>query len=226
VDQYPALIVIAQTAPDIAETIRFARTQNLQVAVTGTGHGVIRNADDCLLLDTSRLAGVRMDVASQTAWVGAGTQWDAVLKAAHMEGLAPLLGSSPSVGVVGYTLGGGFGWLARKYGLSTDSVNYFEVVTANGEQVKASATENADLFWGLRGGGGNFGVVTGLEVRLYPVTTVYGENLYYPVDSAREAFTVFRQWIADAPDELTSAYVLMNFRPSRKCRNSCAASPL
>lgn len=213
VDQYPALIVIAQTAPDIAETIRFARTQNLQVAVTGTGHGVIRNADDCLLLDTSRLAGVRMDVASQTAWVGAGTQWDAVLKAAHMEGLAPLLGSSPSVGVVGYTLGGGFGWLARKYGLSTDSVNYFEVVTANGEQVKASATENADLFWGLRGGGGNFGVVTGLEVRLYPVTTVYGGNLYYPVDSAREAFTVFRQWIADAPDELTAAYVLMNFPP-------------
>lgn len=213
VDQYPALIVKAQSAPDVIETIRFARAQNLQVAVTGTGHGVVRNADDCLLLDTSQLAGVRLDVPSQTAWVGAGTKWGAVLKAAQVEGLAPLLGSSPDVGVVGYTLGGGFGWLARKYGLSTDSVNYFEVVTANGEQVKASATENADLFWALRGGGGNFGVVTGLEIRLYPVKTVYGGNLYYPVEKAREAFALFRQWIANAPADLTAAFVLMNFPP-------------
>lgn len=213
VDQYPALIVLAKTAPDVVETVRFAGAQHLQVAVTGTGHGVIRNANDCLLLDTSPLAGVYMDVASQTAWIGAGTKWDTVLKATQEVGLAPLLGSSPDVGAVGYTLGGGMGWLARKYGLSTDSVNYFQVVTAAGQQVQASAAENSDLFWGLRGGGGNFGVVTGLEIRLYPVKTVYGGNLFYPVDSAGEAFTRFREWIANAPDELTASFVLMNFPP-------------
>lgn len=213
VDQYPALIIQAQTPSDVVESIRFAGDQRLSVAATGTGHGVIRNADEALLLHTSRLAGVRIDPTAQTAWVGAGTKWETVLKAAQMAGLAPLLGSSPDVGVVGYTLGGGFGWLGRKYGLATDSVNYFEVVTANGEHLRASAAENADLFWGLRGGGGNFGVVTGLEIRLYPVTTVYGGNLYYPVESAGKAFALFRQWIADAPDELTAAFTLMNFPP-------------
>lgn len=213
VDQYPALIVRPQTTRDVAETIRFAEAQSLPVAVTGTGHGVIRKADNALLLDTSPLAGVHLDAAAQTAWIGAGTKWGTVLSAAQAEGLAPLLGSSPDVGVVGYTLGGGFGWLARKYGLATDSVNYFEVVTAGGEHIKASATENADLFWGLRGGGGNFGVVTGLEMRLYPVRHVYAGNLYYPVENAREAFTLFRQWISGVPHELTAAFVLMNFPP-------------
>ncbi|MCX8024181.1 MAG: FAD-binding oxidoreductase [Thermanaerothrix sp.] len=213
VDQYPALIVIAQTPTNVSDAIRFAGEQHLSVAATGTGHGVIRNADKALLLNTSHLAGVRVDPIAQTAWVGAGTKWETVLSAAQMEGLAPLLGSSPDVGVVGYTLGGGFGWLGRKYGLSTDNVNYFEVVTADGEHIRASATENTDLFWGLRGGGGNFGVITGLEIRLYPVTTVYGGNLYYPMESARAAFARFRDWIANAPNELTASFVLMNFPP-------------
>ena len=128
-------------------------------------------------------------------------------------GLAPLLGSSPDVGAVGYTLGGGMGWLARKYGLSTDSVNYFELVTADGRRVRASAQENPDLFWGLRGGGGNFGVVTGMEIRLYPVRMVYGGNLFYPISLAKEVYAHYRSWIAGAPDELTSSVVLMNFHP-------------
>ena len=185
VDQYPAMIVEARTAEDVAEALRFAQSQGLDVAVTATGHGVIRKADHSLLIDTSKMAAVEVDAAARTAWVGAGTKWGAVLEAAQAAGLAPLLGSSPDVGAIGYTLGGGMGWLVRKYGLSADSVNYFEVVTVNGERVRASATENADLFWGLRGGGGNFGVVTGMEIRLYPVTTVYGGNLFYPV-SQRE----------------------------------------
>ena len=213
VDQFPAMIVTTKTADDVAESIRFAQALGWEVSVMATGHGVIRKADACMLIDTSKMAAVRVNAAEQTAWVGAGTKWAPILEAAQAVGLAPLLGSSPDVGAIGYTLGGGMGWLARKYGLSTDSVNYFEVVTANGELVKASATENADLFWGLRGGGGNFGVVTGMEIRLYPVTTVYGGNLFYPVSIAKEVFAHYREWIANAPDELTSSIVIMNFPP-------------
>jgi FAD/FMN-containing dehydrogenase len=117
------------------------------------------------------------------------------------------------VGAVGYTLGGGIGWLARKYGLSTDSVNYFEVVTANGQLLQISATENSDLFWGLRGGGGSLGIVTGMEIKLYPVTTIYGGNLYYPIEQAREVITHYREWLPSVPDELASSFALMNFPP-------------
>jgi FAD/FMN-containing dehydrogenase len=200
VNQHPALIVIAQTADDIAEAVRFADAQDLSIAVQATGHGVIREASDSLLLVTSQLTDVRVDPSTRTAWVSAGAKWGRVLAQTQPFGLAPLLGSSPDVGAIGYTLGGGMGWLARKYGLSTDSVNRFELVTADGEIIRASREENADLSWGLRGGGGNFGVVTGMEIRLYPVTTVYAGNLYYPAQNAREVYAHYRQWIATAPD--------------------------
>jgi FAD/FMN-containing dehydrogenase len=213
VDQYPALIVFAQSAEDIVEAVRFADAQNLGVAVKATGHGTIHEANDSLLIDTSQMTDVRVNAAALTAWVSAGVKWGRVLEQTQAVGLAPLLGSSPDVGAVGYTLGGGMGWLARKYGLSTDSVNYFELVTADGQRVRASAQENADLFWGLRGGGGNFGVVTGMEIRLYPVNMVYGGNLFYPISLAKEVYTHYRSWIANAPDELTSSIVLMNFPP-------------
>jgi len=213
VNQYPALIVIAESVDDIVEAVKFAHKNDLQVAVQATGHGVIREADDSLLIVTSRLTEVQIDPVTRTAWISAGAKWGRVLPQAQAVGLAPLLGSSPDVGAVGYTLGGGMGWLARKYGLSTDSVNQFELVTADGEIVRASKYENPDLFWGLRGGGGNFGVVTGMEVRLYPVTTVYAGNLYYPAQKAREVYAHYRQWIANAPDELTSSVVLMNYPP-------------
>ena len=213
VNQYPAVIVIPQSAEDIAEAVRFADQENLSVAVKATGHGTIREANDSLLIDTSQMLEVRVDAAAQTAWVSAGAKWGRVLDAAQAVGLAPLLGSTPDVGAVGYTLVGGMGWLARKYGLSSDSVNFFELVTADGRRLRASAQENADLFWGLRGGGGNFGVVTGMEIRLYPLSTVYGGNLFYPIGMAKEVYARYRHWIADAPDELTSSVVLMNFPP-------------
>jgi FAD/FMN-containing dehydrogenase len=117
------------------------------------------------------------------------------------------------VGVVGYTLGGGMGWLARKYGLSADNVIYFEVVTADGRLIRVSQTENADLFWALRGGGGAFGIVTGMEIKLFPVTTVYGGNLYYPAEMAKEVIIRYREWIKDAPDELTSSFAIFNYPP-------------
>lgn len=213
VDQRPALIVVVHSANDIVEAVRFAQAQGLEIAVKATGHGVIREADDSLLIVTSQMTDVRVDAGKQTAWVSAGAKWERVLEASQAVGLAPLLGSAPHVGAVGYTLGGGMGWLARKYGLSADSVNQFELVTADGTLLRASATENADLFWGLRGGGCNFGVVTGMEIRLYPVTTFYGGNLFYPLHLAGEVYGRYRRWIADAPDELTSSVVLMNFPP-------------
>ncbi|HET9909437.1 MAG TPA: FAD-binding oxidoreductase [Anaerolineales bacterium] len=213
VEQHPAVIVIAQSAEDIAEAVGFANANDLDIAVKATGHGTIREANGSLLIVTAHMNDVQIDAAAQTAWISAGTKWGRVLEQAQAVGLAPLLGSSPDVGAVGYTLGGGMGWLARHYGLSIDNVNYFEVVTAQGEIVTASSTENSDLFWALRGGGGNFAVVTGMEVRLVPVKEVYAGNLYYPAELAPEVFARFETWAANAPDELTSSVVLMNFPP-------------
>jgi FAD/FMN-containing dehydrogenase len=156
---------------------------------------------------------VHIDAGSRTARIAAGAKWGAVLEKAQDEGLAPLLGSSPDVGAVAYTLGGGMGWLARRYGMAADSVRRFDVVTADGEQVRASRTEHPDLFWGLRGGGGSLGIVTGMEIELYPVTTVYAGNLYYPRAQAAEVFRRYRDWIASAPDELTSSVLIMNYPP-------------
>lgn len=197
----------------MAEAVRFAHATDLKVAVQATGHGVVRPANDSLLIITSQFTEVRVNAESRTAWVGAGTKWGKVLEQTQAVGLAPLLGSSPEVGAIGYTLGGGMGWLARKYGLSVDSVNCFEVVTADGQIVEASAMQNSDLFWGLCGGGGGLGVITGMEIRLYPITTFYGGNLYYPIDQAKEVFARYREWIATAPDELTSSIVIMNYPP-------------
>lgn len=210
VDQHPAVIVVAENAADIQQAVRFANSQDLSIAVQSTGHGVARPADGSLLIVTSRLQSLKIDPESQTAWLGAGLKWGAVLPKTQEYGLAPLLGSSPDVGVVGYTLGGGMGWLARKYGLSADSVLAFELVTPDGELRRASTSEHPDLFWGLRGGGGNFGVITAMEIKLYPVTTVYGGNLFYPPALAREVGRRYRAWIAEAPEELTSSFVLMN----------------
>jgi hypothetical protein len=133
-----------------------------------------------------------------------------VLAEAQAHGLAPLLGSSPTVGAIGYTLGGGFGWLGRKYGLATDSVLSFDVVTADGQPRLVSAGEHPDLFWGMRGGGSGLAVVTGMTVRLYPVETVYGGNLIYPAELANEVLRRWREWIKTVPDEMTSAVKIMN----------------
>lgn len=209
----PALIVRAENADDVAAAVRFARAEGLPVAVQSTGHGVVRTADGALLILTSAMNRVEVDAHTRTAWVEAGALWREVLEPAQAVGLAPLLGSSPEVGAVGYTLGGGLGWLARKYGLAADSVQYFEVVTADGEKVIASATANPDLFWGLRGGGGSLGIVTGMAITLYPVATIYGGSLIYPAENAKALYTFFRQWVANAPDELTSAIALMNMPP-------------
>jgi FAD/FMN-containing dehydrogenase len=213
VDQHPALIVQAACVEDIAAAVRYARQAELSVAVQATGHGVRRPADGALLILTGQMNAVEVDPVSETAWIECGAQWKVVLAATQPYGLAPLLGSSPEVGAVGYTLGGGMGWLARKYGMAVDSVRYFDVVTPDGELVRASQSENPELFWALRGGGGGFGIVVGMEIELYPVVTVYGGNLIYPIHLAGEVLRRFRTWVAELPEAMTASVVLMNFPP-------------
>jgi FAD/FMN-containing dehydrogenase len=213
VDHRPAAIVLAEQATDVAEAVQFASREGLAVSVQSTGHGVVRPAEGTLMIVASQLKDIRVNADSQTAWIQAGAKWGMVLEKTQPFGLAPLLGSSPDVGVVGYTLGGGFGWLGRKYGLAADSVRRFELVAADGRMLSASESENADLFWGLRGGGGGLAIVTAMEIKLHPVSTVYGGNLLYPVELAKDVVRRYRDWIASAPDELTSSIVIMNYPP-------------
>ena len=211
--QRPAVVVMAEGANDVLAAVRFARDLELGVGVMATGHGVGAPSDGGLLVNTSLMRGVRVDPASRTARVEAGALWKDVIPEAQAHGLAGLAGSAPHVGVVGYTMGGGFGWLGRKYGLNSASITEADVVTADGELLRLSADENADLFWGLKGGGGNFGIVTSLEFRLYPLTTVYGGSVFYPVEKAREVLGLYARWSAGLPDEMTTAVAFMNVPP-------------
>ncbi|MCB0244686.1 MAG: FAD-binding oxidoreductase [Anaerolineae bacterium] len=213
VQQFPAAVIMAADTADIAEAVRFARQAGLKVGVQATGHNVIRPADGSLLINTSQMAGVSVDAAARTARIEAGAQWGAVLPETQAAGLAPLLGSSPGVGAVAYTLGGGLGWLARKYGLAADTARSFEVVTADGRTLHVSQNENADLFWGLRGGGGGFALVTAMEIDLFPVTTIFGGNLVYPAALAGEVLRRYREWIGSLPLEFTTSVALMNLPP-------------
>ena len=213
IDQRPEVIVVPRTADDVAEAVRAAKQYGLGVAVMATGHGTVRPANDAMLIVLSEMRGVTVDPAEGTAWIEAGTKWADVLAAAQAHGWAPLLGSSPDIGAVGYTLGGGLGWLARKYGLSADSTLAFDVVTADGRKLRVSRDSYPDLFWGLRGGGGSMAIVTRMQIKLHPVSMVYAGNLLYPMEMAPEVLDRYADWIRDLPEELTSSVVLMNFPP-------------
>ena len=211
--QRPAVVVVAEGAADVLAAARFARDEDLGVGVMATGHGVGTPADGGLLVNTSRMRGVSIDPVLRTARVEAGALWKDVILKAHEHGLATLAGSATHVGVVGYTMGGGFGWLGRRYGLNSASVTEAEVVTADGELVRVRSDENTDLFWGLKGGGGNFGIVTSLEFRLYPLATVYVGSVFYPVEKAPEVLNAYARWSAGLPDEMTTAVAFMNVPP-------------
>jgi FAD/FMN-containing dehydrogenase len=211
--QSPAVVVAAEGASDVLAAVRLARDEGLGVGVMATGHGVAAPCDGGVLINTSRMRGVHVDPETRTARVEAGAKWADLVPEAAAHGLAGLQGSTSHVGVVGYTMGGGFGWLGRKYGFAADSVKEADVVTAEGELVKANAHENADLFWALKGGGGNFGIVTSLEFALYPITHVFGGNLFYPVERAEEVLELYSRWAKDLPEEVTSAVTFLNVPP-------------
>jgi FAD/FMN-containing dehydrogenase len=208
IDPWPSMVVEASGAADVRAAVVAAREHDLPLAVQATGHGTHVASDGAILVRTTGMATVLVDPDRRVARVGPGAVWGDVLTAAAPCGLAPLSGSSPDVGVTGYTLGGGVGWLARKHGFAADSLVRAEVVTADGSIVTASADEHADLFWALRGGGGNFGVVTALEFRLYPVARVYAGTSYFAIERAAETLACYREWIADAPDALSTAVLL------------------
>jgi FAD/FMN-containing dehydrogenase len=211
-DHHPAVILLAETKADIQAGVRFAKETGLGVIIRSTGHGMQLPADESsFLIVTTEVNGVQVDGVARTARAEAGARWHQVVEKAAEFGLAPLLGSSPHVGVLGYTLGGGIGWLARKYGLAVDSVRSVEIVTADGEFKRLSADENSDLFWGVCGGGGNFGVVTEIEFDLYPVARLYGGGLIYPGDAAAGALRFFRDWVKTVPDEMTSSITIVKF---------------
>ncbi|TCM49430.1 FAD-binding oxidoreductase [Kribbella sp. VKM Ac-2568] len=208
VDSRPLVVAEAHHRTDVQAAVRTAREYGLPLAVQATGHGTRTPADGGILLKTSAMTSVLVDPQRMVAKVGPGTRWGAVIDAAGEFGLAPLAGSSRDVGVTGYTLGGGLGWLARKYGFAADSVIRAEVVTADGRIVTASADEHPDLFWAIRGGSGNFGIVTSLEFRLYPVPVVHAGIVYFGIDRAAETLKFYRDWSATIPNELSTAMVL------------------
>lgn len=204
----PLVVAEASSRTDVQAAVRTARQLGLPLAVQATGHGTRVPADGGILLKTSTMTSVLVDPQRKVAKVGPGTRWGAVIDAAGQFGLAPLAGSSRDVGVTGYTLGGGVGWLARKYGFAADSVIRAEVVTADGRVVTASADEHPELFWAIRGGSGNFGIVTSLEFRLYSVPQVHSGSVYFGFDNAAETLKFYRDWSATIPNELSTAIVL------------------
>jgi FAD/FMN-containing dehydrogenase len=212
-DQRPALVVMAEDAADVVAAVRLARKRGLGVGVMATGHGVAALPHGGILVNTSRMKGVQIDPVARTARVQPGVKWKDLIPEAQKYGLAGLLGSTTDVSVTGYTTGGGFAWLGRKYGFNADSVKEAQVVTADGELVRVSADENADLFFGIRGGGGNFGIITSLEISLYPLTHVYAGNIYYPIERAPEVLEHYARWVETLPDEMTSAAVFLRFPP-------------
>ncbi len=212
-DHRPALVVRARTVTDVQRAVRHAAAAGLGVGVMATGHGTGTAVSDGVLVNTADLGGFRIDPAARTARVAAGERWAGLVAAAAPYGLAGLTGSSPAVGIVGYTLGGGFGWLGRRYGLAAHSVTRAELVTATGELITTDPDQHPELFWGLQGGTGNFGIVTALEFRLHPVAEVYAGNLYYPLDRARDLLTFFAEWSRRQPIEFTAAVTFRRFPP-------------
>ena len=208
IDRRPAAVVRCADPTDVMRAVLFARAQSLAVAVRGGGHGFAGKAtcDGGLVIDCSPMRRVEVDPIRRVARAGCGCTLGDFDAATQALGLATTMGTVSPTGIAGLTLGGGLGWLMGRFGLACDNLIAADVVTADGRAVRASATENPDLLWGLRGGGGNFGVVTAFEYSLYPVTTVYGGAVTYPPEHARDVFRLYRDLTTDAPDELT-AYV-------------------
>ena len=211
IDRRPACIARCTGVADVVAAVRFARERGLLVAVRSGGHGVGGHAlcDGGLVIDLSPMKGIRVDPAARTARAEAGVLWGELDRETQFHGLATVGGIVTHTGIAGLTLGGGIGWLMRKHGATVDNLLSVEVVTAEGALLTASGEENPDLFWGIRGGGGNFGVVTSFEYRLHPVgPVVLAGPIFHPLEDARDVLAFYREFIATAPDELTTIFEL------------------
>jgi len=211
IDRRPACVARCTGVADVVAAVRFARERDLLVAVRAGGHGVGGHAicDGGLVIDLSPMKGIRVDPVARTARAEAGVLWGELDRETQLHGLATVGGIVTHTGIAGLTLGGGIGWLMRKHGVTVDNLLSADVVTAQGEMVTASEEENPDLFWGIRGGGGNFGIVTSFEYRLHPVgPVVLAGPVFHPHEDAPEVLRFYREFIAAAPDELTTIFEL------------------
>jgi FAD/FMN-containing dehydrogenase len=206
----PAVIVVAQSASDVQAAVAFAAGQHRPVLVKTTGHQMVGTARGSVLISTHRMNGVTIDAVGRTAKVGAGAIWAEVVQKAAKAGLAPLNGSNPTVGVSGYTLGGGLSpTLGRAHGYAADHVRSLDVVTADGELRHVDAASEPELFWALRGGKGNFAVVTALEFDLFPVSRLYGGGIYFPGERMADVLRAWTTWHPDTPETMTSSFAAM-----------------
>jgi len=212
IDKRPAVIARCAGVSDVMHCVNFARANNVLVAVRGGGHNIGGNAVcDCgLMIDLSRMKGLRVDPAHRTARAEPGLAWGEFDRETQAFGLATTGGQISTTGIAGLTLGGGWGHLARRHGLSSDNLLSVDLVTANGKFLTASATENTDLFWGVRGGGGNFGIATSFEYRLHVVGPVLGGIVAYPFEKAKEVLKLYREFTIASPDEMASGIVLVS----------------
>lgn len=215
IDKYPAIIARCATTSDIVRTVHFARDNGLLLAIRGGGHNIAGNAlcDDGVVIDLSKMKATSVDPIARRVTIEGGATLADLDAATQAYGLATPVGINSTTGIAGLTLGGGFGWLSRKYGMTIDNLESAEVVTATGEVVHTSTSEHPDLFWALRGGSGNFGVVTRFEFRLHPVgPDVLSGLIVYSISEAMSVLQQYREFIAKAPDEL-SVWALLRQAP-------------
>jgi FAD/FMN-containing dehydrogenase len=216
IDRKPAVIVQCAKADDVSQAIAFAREHQLELSIRGAGHNIAGNAvcDHGVMIDLSTMTHVRIDAQKRRAYVEPGATLADFDQAAQVHGLATPVGINSTTGIAGLTLGGGFGWLTRKYGLTIDNLVSAAVVTADGTQLRTSETENADLFWAIRGGGGNFGIVTEFEFALHPVgPEILAGLLVFPFSQAKQVLTQYRTFADSAPEELNVWVVLRKAPP-------------
>jgi FAD/FMN-containing dehydrogenase len=216
IDRRPAAIVQCAQADDIPPVIRFAREKGLELSIRGAGHNIAGNAlcDNGVTIDFSRMKNVRVDPGKRRAYVEPGATLADLDKATQAHGLATPVGINSTTGIAGLTLGGGFGWLTRKYGMTIDNLVSVDMVTADGKNIRASENDNSDLFWAIRGGGGNFGVVTQFEFQLFPVgPEILAGLIVFPFSQAKQILTKYREFANSAPDELNVWVVLRKAPP-------------
>jgi len=216
IDRRPAVIVQCAYAADVPHVISFARDNGLEISIRGAGHNIAGNAvcDDGVMIDFSKMRNVHVDAEKRLAHVEPGATLGDVDKATQAHGLATPLGINSTTGIAGLTLGGGFGWLTRKYGMTVDNLVSAEMVTADGGQIRVSDKENTELFWAIRGGGGNFGVVTRFEFKLYPVgPEIIAGLLVFPFDQARQVLMKYREFAISAPEEINVWVILRKAPP-------------